>query len=102
MTFLRNDIPKSTRQRNRRSTVEFLSALAKRDIISDQETLILAYGSVARYGFISSTLEVVLTIDLRTCSELELPIILHYLIEYLGHPNALVCGLAYTEVCGHS
>jgi hypothetical protein len=42
--------------------------------------------------------ESVLTTHLRTCSELELPIILHYLIEYLGHHNALVCGLAYTEV----
>jgi serine/threonine-protein kinase ATR len=49
MSFLRNDIPRSTRQRNRRSTVEFLGALAKRDVISDQETLIVAYGLVARY-----------------------------------------------------
>lgn len=29
---------------------------------------------------------------------MELPIILHQLIEYLGHHNALICGLAYTEV----
>jgi serine/threonine-protein kinase ATR len=48
MVFLRNNISKSTRQKNRRSTVEFLGALAKRDVISDQETLILAYGLVAR------------------------------------------------------
>jgi serine/threonine-protein kinase ATR len=48
MSFLRNDIPKNTRQKNRRSTVEFLGALAKRDVISDQETLIVAYGLVAR------------------------------------------------------
>jgi serine/threonine-protein kinase ATR len=48
MVFLRNDIPRSTRQRNRRSTVEFLGVLAKRDVISDQETLILAYGALAR------------------------------------------------------
>jgi hypothetical protein len=41
---------------------------------------------------------IVLTYQLSICSELELPIILHHLIEYLGHHNALVCGLAYTEV----
>ncbi|KAH4967839.1 hypothetical protein HBI26_107510 [Parastagonospora nodorum] len=81
MSFLRNDISRSTRQKNRRSTVEFLGALARRDVISDQETLIVSYGLVA-----------------RSCGELELPIILHHLIEYLGHHNALVCGLAYTEL----
>ncbi|KAH8732219.1 hypothetical protein GQ44DRAFT_602205 [Phaeosphaeriaceae sp. PMI808] len=81
MVFLRNGIPRHIRQKNRRSTVEFLGVLGKRDVISDQETLILAYGSVA-----------------RACGELELPIILHHLIEYLGHSNALVCGLAFTEL----
>lgn len=35
---------------------------------------------------------------LSVCGELELPIILHHLIEYFGHPNALICALAYSEV----
>lgn len=48
MVFLRDDIYKSTREKNRRFTIEFLGALAKRDVISDQETLIMAYGAVAR------------------------------------------------------
>jgi serine/threonine-protein kinase ATR len=49
MVFLRHDIAsKRTREKNRRSAVEFLGELAKRDVISDQETLILAYGLVAR------------------------------------------------------
>ncbi|KAF1842478.1 uncharacterized protein K460DRAFT_346363 [Cucurbitaria berberidis CBS 394.84] len=81
MVFLRGDISKSTRQKNRRSTIEFLDALAKRDVLSDQETLIMAYGQIA-----------------YVCGELELPIILHHLVEYLGHPNALVCGMAYCEL----
>ncbi|KAH7552423.1 hypothetical protein BM1_08374 [Bipolaris maydis] len=81
MVFLRNDISRSTREKNRRSAIEFLDALAKRDFLSDQETLIIAYGRIA-----------------QTCSELELPIILHHLVEYLGHPNALVCGMAYREL----
>jgi serine/threonine-protein kinase ATR len=49
MVFLRNDIPDGIRKKNRRSTVEFLDALAKRRVLADQETLILAYGHVARY-----------------------------------------------------
>jgi serine/threonine-protein kinase ATR len=81
MVFLRDDIPRSTRNKNRRSTIEFLDALASRDILSDQETLIMAYGRTA-----------------QVCGELELPIVLHHLIEYLGHSNALVCGLAYREI----
>lgn len=48
MVFLRDDISKSTRQKNRRSTIEFLDALAKRDVLSDQETLIMAYGRIAQ------------------------------------------------------
>ena len=48
MVFLREDISKSVRQKNRRSTIEFLDVLAKRDALSDQETLIMAYGQTAR------------------------------------------------------
>ncbi|USP73715.1 uncharacterized protein yc1106_00989 [Curvularia clavata] len=81
MTFLRDDMSPSTRDKNRRSTIEFLDALANRQVLSDQETLIMAYGRIA-----------------HTCGELELPIILHHLIEYLGHPNALICGMAYREL----
>ena len=81
MVFLRDDIPRNTRDKNRRSTIEFLDALASRDNLSNQETLIMAYGRTA-----------------QVCGELELPIILHYLVEYLGHPNALVCGMVYCEL----
>lgn len=81
MVFLRNDITKNVRQKNRRSTIEFLDALAERDVLSDQETLVMAYGQVA-----------------RMCGELELPILIHHLVQYLGHHNALVCGMAYCEL----
>lgn len=81
MVFLRNDISNRVRQKNRMSVVEFFDALVQRGILADQETLILAYGHIA-----------------RVCGELELPIILHRLVEYLGHPNALICGMAYREL----
>jgi serine/threonine-protein kinase ATR len=81
MVFLRDDIAKATRQKNRRSTIEFLDALASRNVLSDQETIIMAYGRTA-----------------QVCGDLELPIILHHLIEYLGHSNDLICGMAYCEL----
>ncbi|KAF2791318.1 hypothetical protein K505DRAFT_376871 [Melanomma pulvis-pyrius CBS 109.77] len=81
MTFLRDDIPKSIRGKNRMLTLGFLHELSKRDVLSEQETLIMAYGQAA-----------------RVCGEDELPIILLQLVEYLGHTNALICGMAYNEL----
>lgn len=81
MVFLRSDIASRIRQKNRTSVVEFFDALVQRGNLADQEALILAYGQMA-----------------RVCGELEFPIILHRLVEYLGHPNALICGMAYREL----
>lgn len=81
MVFLRSDIASRVRQKNRTSVVEFFDALAQRGVLADQEALILAYGQIA-----------------RVCGELELPIVLHRLVEYLGHSNALICGMAYREL----
>ena len=81
MVFLHGDITSRVRQKNRTSVVEFFDALVQRGVLADQEALILAYGQIA-----------------RVCGELELPIILHRLVEYLGHPNALICGMAYREL----
>lgn len=81
MVFLRDDLSKKVKTKNRRLAIEFLDALSKRDALSDQETLIMAYGQIA-----------------HVCGELELPIVLHHLVEFLGHPNALVCGMAYCEI----
>ncbi|KAF2712355.1 hypothetical protein K504DRAFT_372017 [Pleomassaria siparia CBS 279.74] len=80
-TFLRDDIPKSIRGKNRMLTLGFLHELSKRDNLFEQEAIIMAYGQAA-----------------RVCGEDELPIILLQLIEYLGHTNALICGMAYNEL----
>lgn len=48
MVFLRSDIASRVRQKNRTSVVEFLDALVNRGVLAEQETLILAYGQVAR------------------------------------------------------
>lgn len=49
MVFLRDDVPKFVRRKNRMSALEFLQTLSKRDILSEQETIIMAYGQAARY-----------------------------------------------------
>ncbi|KAF2115782.1 hypothetical protein BDV96DRAFT_599348 [Lophiotrema nucula] len=81
MVFLRDDIPRPVRTKNRMASLEFFQTLSRRDVLSEQETLIMAYGQAA-----------------RVCGEDELPIILLQLVEYLGHSNALICGMAYNEL----
>lgn len=53
--------------------------------------------SRGKFESIDMTISCPLTIA-RVCGEDELPIILLQLVEYLGHPNAFVCGVAYNEV----
>ncbi|KAF2267881.1 hypothetical protein CC78DRAFT_565700 [Lojkania enalia] len=81
MVFIRDDITRSIRAKNRMSTLEFFQTLSRRGVLSEQETIIMAYGQLA-----------------RVCGEDELPILLLQLVEYLGHTNALICGMAYSEL----
>ncbi|KAL5418072.1 hypothetical protein PMIN06_006043 [Paraphaeosphaeria minitans] len=82
MTFLRDDISRHVRDKNRRATMQFLAELTRRNVPAQQETLIMAYGQAA-----------------RTCSGEELHLILAQLVEYLGHTNTVVYGAAYNELC---
>jgi serine/threonine-protein kinase ATR len=36
---------------------------------------------------------------LRVCDDDELNLALLHLVECLGHPNSLICGIAFNEVC---
>lgn len=85
MTFLRDDISRHVRDKNRRATMQFLAELTRRNVPAQQETLIMAYGQAA-----------------RTCSGEELQIILGQLVEYLGHTNTVIYGAAYNELCSLS
>lgn len=81
MAFLRDDISKQVRDKNRRATMQFFAELTRRNVISQQETLIMAYGQAA-----------------RVCSEVERQIILGQLVEYLGHTNTVIHGTAANEL----
>ncbi|THY55817.1 hypothetical protein D6C98_04012 [Aureobasidium pullulans] len=80
-TFLREGLPVDLRNKNRQLALNFLRALSTKDIVGQHETLILAWGRVA-----------------VVCGEKELNLALLRLVDYLGHPNSLVCSVAYSEL----
>ncbi|KAL8939500.1 MAG: hypothetical protein Q9216_003328 [Gyalolechia sp. 2 TL-2023] len=87
-TFLRNDIDEDLLRRNRVLALDFLRSLSEKSELSLQETCILAWGQIARIS-----------------SGDETNIVLLRLVNYLGHTNPLICGLAYDElqwICNHS
>ncbi|CAO1598571.1 serine/threonine-protein kinase M1 [Xanthoria calcicola] len=87
-SFLRSDLDDVMLRRNSVSALDFLRNLSERSELASQETCILAWGQIARVS-----------------SGDEMNIILLRLVEYLGHTNPLVCGLAYDEIqrmCQHS
>jgi serine/threonine-protein kinase ATR len=79
--FIDNRLPTDISTSNRVSLVEFLRELSNRNNLSEQETLIFAWGLVGRH-----------------CGEKELNLVLLQLVEYLGHPQALICGVAAGEI----
>ncbi|KAL8735716.1 MAG: hypothetical protein Q9181_002719 [Wetmoreana brouardii] len=84
-SFLHGNVEDMTLRRNRVSALDFLRNLSEKSELALQETCILAWGQIA--------------------SGDETNIVLLRLIEYLGHTNPLVCGLAYDEIqriCDHS
>jgi serine/threonine-protein kinase ATR len=79
--FLREDLPKSIRTANRKVALEYLRVLSDRNVPSEQETLISAWGGVA-----------------AVCDASELNLVLLRLIDYLGHANPSISGLAFVEL----
>ncbi|KAH0357480.1 hypothetical protein KCU83_g998, partial [Aureobasidium melanogenum] len=79
--FLREGLPIEIRNKNRQVALNFLRALSTKDIVGQHETLILAWGRVA-----------------VVCGEKELNLALLRLVDYLGHPNSLICSLAFSEL----
>lgn len=79
--FIDHRLPRDLSTSNRVSLVEFLRELSNRNNLSEQETLIFAWGLVGRH-----------------CGEKELNLVLLQLVEYLGHPQAFICGVAAGEI----
>ncbi|TKA23330.1 hypothetical protein B0A50_07538 [Salinomyces thailandicus] len=79
--FLRDDLPDSLKVHNRHTALEYLRTISDRDVASEHETLIGAWGAVA-----------------LTCGDRELNLVLLRLVDYLGHPNGLVSSVAAIEI----
>jgi serine/threonine-protein kinase ATR len=81
MSYLREEIPKQTRYRNRGTTFELLKMLNTRDNLPLKETLIATWGLVGLIG-----------------GEEELNLALIELVNALGHPHPILCGTAFHEI----
>ncbi len=81
MSFIDESLPTDLRTANRVSLIEFLRTLSDRNSLLEQDTLIFAWGLVG-----------------RKCGQKELNLVLLRLVEYLGHPQALICGVAFSEI----
>ncbi|KAF2843387.1 hypothetical protein M501DRAFT_994296 [Patellaria atrata CBS 101060] len=79
--FLQDSVPEDTKKKNRILALEYFKTLSERKEMAEQETLIIAWGEAA-----------------RVCGNDELNIILLQLVEYLGHTNSMLTGLAYNEL----
>ena len=79
--FLSSKLPTGQLSRNRQIAFQCLRTLSDRNVASELETLIAAWGSVATVS-----------------EDKELNLALLQLVDLLGHTNPLVCGLAFSEI----
>ena len=83
--------------KNRILSLDVLRNLSGQSDLALQETCVLAWGQIARYVDPKVYTE---RADLfpRVSNGDEMNLMILKLVEYLGHTNALLCGLAYDEV----
>lgn len=81
VAFLRDGLPEEVRVANRKVAIEYLRVLSDRNVACEHDTLIAAWGQVA-----------------LACDDPEMNLALLRLVDYLGHANPLVCGLAFAEL----
>ncbi|KAF2724888.1 hypothetical protein K431DRAFT_261173 [Polychaeton citri CBS 116435] len=79
--FLRPNLKRDTLQRNRQIILELIHTLSGRNVESEDETIIGLWGKIT-----------------LTCADEEMNLALLSLIDYLGHTNPYVCGLAFQEL----
>lgn len=79
--FIRNDMPSQLRADNRKMALDYLRVLSEKEVVNEQETLVSIWGRLA-----------------TVCEGAELNLTLLRLVEYLGHSNPLICGLAFVEL----
>ena len=82
---------------NKHIVLDVLRTISDQNDLALHETAILAWGQIARYVGKSG-----IPCGSRSLSSIstgdEMNLVLLKLVEYLGHSNALISGLAYDEV----
>jgi serine/threonine-protein kinase ATR len=83
---------------NRFSAIQMLHTLSEKRDVHLQETFVLAWGQVGRCSGLQvlkfgSEADVV-----RVVQDQELNVVLLKLLDYLGHSNPIVSGVAFSEV----
>ena len=81
LAFVRDNLPQNLRDANRKVALDYLKVLSERDVPGEQETLVSVWAEIG-----------------LVCGEREMNLVLLQLVEYLGHTNPLVCGIAFTEL----
>jgi len=84
-------------RKNRFNILAYLRSIAEQNQTHLQESCVLAFGQVGRYGSLLAIC--VAFIDrVRTLKDDEFNLVLVSLVEYLGHSNPIVSGSAFNEV----
>ncbi|KAI9688750.1 MAG: serine/threonine-protein kinase M1 [Bathelium mastoideum] len=81
IAFVRQEVPNKYRHPNRVLALDYLRQLSGREEVKILETTIFAWGQVA-----------------QVCGDEELNLAILQLVEFLGHTNSLICGLAFNEL----
>ncbi|KAL4956177.1 hypothetical protein BDW69DRAFT_181790 [Aspergillus filifer] len=79
--FVRESLAHDSRRRNFVVILDWLRSLSEKEESALHETCIMSLCRLARFS-----------------NDEEMNIIIIRLIEYLGHPNSFICGVAYTEL----
>ena len=85
---------------NQHIVLDVLRTISDQNDLALHETTILAWGQIARYVGKSGVPSGSRSLSSMSTGD-EMNIILLKLVEYLGHTNTLVSGLAYDEVESH-
>ncbi|KAI9709715.1 MAG: serine/threonine-protein kinase M1 [Bogoriella megaspora] len=79
--FIWRGVVEQYRKSNRALVMDLLRQLSLKDDTAQLETTIVAWGQVA-----------------QACDEEELNLVILELVEFLGHKNSLICGVAFNEL----
>lgn len=83
---------------NRFNAIQMLHTLSEKNDVHLHETFVLAWGQVGRYSGLQLLKFASEANAIRVVQDQELNVVLLKLLDYLGHTNPIVSGVAFSEV----